>query len=492
MSALPCTEVSCTGLQVAEPQLLVCRHRAEKSSEDGGPTPGLVSRTRVDAEGGEVHFMLPPGVSSADGYVVVDATGRVVCGNDSACPLVTSSDVTNVDEDLAPIKLDDAAKPAAAATVFQKLGFLDRYLALWIITAMILGVVTGNYSDRTRRDLNKVAVDQTSLPIAIGLWLMMTPVFAKVNYGLVWELLRNRSTWRELGASFVVNWIIGPAVMTACAWAALPDLPGYRGGVILVGIARCIAMVLIWNQLAGGNRELCSIVVAFNSLLSLVLYAPLAVFYLQVVSRMYLAGGELHITFWQVLRTVLIFLGVPLVAGFGIKVVGTRLAGHDWYNQRFLPVFGPVALLALLYTIFVMFALQGRRVLSEIGAVARVAVPMATYFAIMWAGSFAICLRHRVPYRAACVHSFTASSNNFELAIAIAVGTFGIDSQEALAATIGPLIEVPVLLALVHVALWLQRRFDWAPEQATDDGAACGGACHTDAPAPDETTKRGQ
>ena len=294
---------------------------------------------------------------------------------------------------------------------------------------------------------------------------MMAPVFCKVRYSLVFELLRDPKIRRELTISFVANWLVGPAVMTAFAWAALPDLPGYRGGVILVGIARCIAMVLIWNQLACGHAELCSILVAFNSVLSLALYAPLAVFYLQVVSRMYLGTTGFHVSFWAVLRTVLIFLGVPVVAGAGIRVIGLRLGGERWYNAVFIPHFGPIALLALLYTIFVMFALQGARVIAEIGDVFRVAVPMVMYFAIMWCATFAICLKSGVSYSRACTHGFTASSNNFELAIAIAVGTFGIDSQEALAATIGPLIEVPVLLLLVYVALWLQKRFRWAPEE---------------------------
>ena len=229
----------------------------------------------------------------------------------------------------------------------------------------------------------------------------------------------------------------------------------------MVGLARCIAMVLIWNQLARGNPEYCAILVAVNSVMQIVLYSPLALFYLQVVSRQYLGGGQrLHISFWQVCRSVLIFLGAPLLAGIGTRYSVIALFGRQRFD-KFMTYFGPVALLALVYTIIVLFGLQGHRVIQEIGNVFRVAVPMLLYFAIMWIGTVLIAWRGGSKYNTTVTQAFTASSNNFELAIAIAIGTFGIDSQEALAATVGPLIEVPVLLALVYVALWLKNKFEW-------------------------------
>lgn len=356
--------------------------------------------------------------------------------------------------------LNQAFADVVFAGIVMSLGFLDRLLPVWIIGAMILGVVLGYFTD-IGIVLDTVKIDTVSLPIAIGLWMMMWPVLCKVRYELFWSLLHERGVWQQMVMSLVLNWLVGPMLMTGLAWATLPDLPGYRAGVIMVGLARCIAMVLIWNQLARGNPEYCAILVAVNSVMQIVLYSPLALFYLQVVSRQYLGGGQgLHISFWKVCRSVLIFLGAPLLAGIVTRYSVIALFGKQRFD-KFMTYFGPVALLALVYTIIVLFGLQGHRVIQEIGNVFRVAVPMLLYFTIMWIGTVSIAWRGGSKYDTAVTQAFTASSNNFELAIAIAIGTFGIDSQEALAATVGPLIEVPVLLALVYVALWLKKKFKW-------------------------------
>jgi ACR3 family arsenite transporter len=348
--------------------------------------------------------------------------------------------------------------PGRTAGVFKSLSLTDRLLPVWIVGAMIVGVVLGYYTNiGVVLDTTKIAT--VSLPIAIGLWLMMWPVLCKVRYELLGEMFRGKGMWRQVAMSLVLNWMVGPLFMTGLAWATLPDLPGYRNGVILVGIARCIAMVLIWNQLARGGVEYCAVLVAINSVMQIVLYAPLALFYLKVVSQQ--SGANLNFGFWQVARSVLIFLGAPLVAGIVTRYGLIALKGRDWLDKKFLPWFGPLALLALVYTVLVLFALQGHRVIDEIGNVFRVAVPLVLYFACMWTGTVVIARRFNSSYEQAVTQSFTAASNNFELAIAIAVSTFGVDSEEALAATIGPLIEVPALLALVYVALWLHRKLAW-------------------------------
>ena len=344
----------------------------------------------------------------------------------------------------------------AKTDIISNLSWLDRLLPVWILLAMGVGLICGYFIPGINRSFDVAQLAGTSLPIAIGLWLMMWPVLTKVRYENIWEMLHTPSLWAQLALSLVLNWIVGPALMTGLAWAALPDLPGYRNGVIMVGLARCIAMVLIWNQLADGHPEFCAILVAANSVLQILLYAPLALLYLDVVS-----GGQVHIGFWEIARSVLIFLGAPLAAAIVTRYSVIALMGRRWLDRTFLPWFGPVALIALLYTIWVMFTLQGHQVIDNIGNVCRVAVPMICYFGVMWAGTLLLCRYFMINYDQAITQSFTASSNNFELAIAVAVGTFGITSQEALAATVGPLIEVPVLLGLVYVALWLRKTIAW-------------------------------
>ena len=255
--------------------------------------------------------------------------------------------------------------------------------------------------------------------------------------------------------------------MLGIAWATLPDLDHYRNGVIMVGLARCIAMVLIWNQLARGDPEYCAILVAINSVLQIILYAPLALLFLVVISRQYTGEGEsFSLNYWDVCRSVFLFLGVPLVAAVLTRFVLLAIAGHEWFERRFVPIISPVALIALLWTVFAIFAIQGHNIIENIGSVCRVAVPMVIYFIVMFSTSLALCRWFEFGYEKAITQAFTASSNNFELAIAVAAGTFGVDSPEALAATIGPLVEVPVLLALVYVALWLKPRLAWPMQSA--------------------------
>ena len=338
-----------------------------------------------------------------------------------------------------------------------RLSTLDRFLPLWIGLAMVGGVVLGRVLPGLDDALDRVKVDTVSLPIALGLLLMMYPVLAKVRYGRIGQVVADR---RVLPLSLVLNWLVGPAVMFTLAWLMLPDLPEYRTGLIVVGLARCIAMVLIWNDLACGNRELAAVLVALNSLFQIVAFAVLGWFYLEALPDwLGLEGDAIDVTMWQIARSVLIFLGVPLAAGFLTRLTGERVRGTAWYEERFLPRIGPVALYGLLFTIVMLFALQGERITDQPLDVARIALPLLVYFVVMWFGSFALGLRLRLPYEQNVSVAFTAAGNNFELAIAIAIAVFGMSSGQALAGVVGPLIEVPVLVALVYVALWARRRF---------------------------------
>ena len=300
-----------------------------------------------------------------------------------------------------------------------------------------------------------------SLPVAFGLWFMMYPVLVKVRWEDFGNLFKLRDTYLQMGFSLLANWLIGPFIMLGVAWACLPDKPLYRNGVIIVGLARCIAMVLIWNQLARGNSEYCAILVSMNSVLQIILYAPLAIFFLVVISHQYQGKGEFNLSFLDVFESVLLFLGVPLVAALLTRVLIIQTIGRVWMEREFNPVIGPVALIALLWTIFAIFCIQGKNIVENIGDVIRVAVPMLVYFIIMFFTSLYLCAKLGFGYEKAVTQAFTASSNNFELAIAVSAATFGVNSPEALAATIGPLVEVPALLALVYVALWLEPRITW-------------------------------
>jgi ACR3 family arsenite transporter len=359
----------------------------------------------------------------------------------------------------------------------MKLSFIDRYLSMWIILTMVLGVLVGYYSPTAPAALNSVQIINVGLPVAFGLWFMMWPVLVKVKYETFGKILRMKGTWKQISFSMAANWLIGPFIMLACAWAFLPDLPRYRNGVIMVGLARCIAMVLIWNQLAAGDPEYCAILVAINSILQIVLYSPLALFFLVVISNQYGQGttGDVSallnkgLNFLDIFESVLMFLGVPLVFALILRVAVIAIAGRAWLEEKFNPRIGLVALCALLWTTFAIFAIQGHNIITNIGSVCRVCVPMVAYFAIMFTSSFIMCRRLNFGYEKSVTQAFTASSNNFELAIAVSAATFGVDSPEALAATIGPLVEVPALLSLVYLALWLKPRLNWDMSSKTDE-----------------------
>ncbi|KAL1923587.1 uncharacterized protein VTP21DRAFT_8567 [Calcarisporiella thermophila] len=364
-------------------------------------------------------------------------------------------------------------KGTIGTNVIRGLSWLDRLLALWIILAIALGILLGYFVPGMGDAFNHLQLNGISIPIAIGLLWMMYPILCKVQFELLPQILISRSIWKQLAISITLNWIIAPAIMTALAWATLPDLPGYRNGVILVGLARCIAMVLIWNQIAGGDSEYCAILVAINSLLQIALYSPFAYFYLNVVPSWFGATPDKLVGFisvWDVARSVLIFLGIPLAAAVITRFVLLSIAGRRWYNTCFLPYFGPTALLGLLFTIVIMFGMQGRQVIENIVPVVRVAVPLLAYFIIIFFLTLSflrMCLG--AEYEVAVTQTFTAASNNFELAIAVAVATFGIDSEEALASVVGPLIEVPVLIGLVYLVLWLSKRWGWRKEIQADE-----------------------
>ena len=345
---------------------------------------------------------------------------------------------------------------ASTDAVAARLSLLDRFLPVWIGAAMVLGIVLGKAFPGLDDALDEVKIDTVSLPIAVGLLAMMYPVLAKVRYGSIQSVIDRRS----LVMSLVFNWLVGPALMFTLAWLLLPDLPEYRTGLIIVGLARCIAMVLIWNDLACGSRELAAVLVALNSVFQIAAYSVLGYFYLELLPGWLGLDSEgIDVTIWEITKSVLIFLGLPLVAGFLTRLVGERRKGTEWYEQRFLPRIGPVALYGLLFTIVILFALQGDRITDDPWDVARIAVPLVVYFAIMWVGSFVAGLRMGIPYDRNTSIAFTAAGNNFELAIAVAIGVFGVSSGQALAGVVGPLIEVPVLVGLVYVALWARRRY---------------------------------
>lgn len=346
----------------------------------------------------------------------------------------------------------------------RRLSTLDRLLPAWIALAMVAGIVLGRLFTDLDDTLDRVRIDTVSLPIAIGLLLMMYPVLAKVKYRHLGHIVADR---RTLVLSLALNWVVGPAVMFALAWLMLPDLPEYRTGLIIVGLARCIAMVLIWNDLACGDRELAAVLVALNSVFQILAFSLLGWFYLEVLPGWLGLDSEgIDVTVWQIAKSVLIFLGVPLLGGFVTRLVGERAKGVEWYEHRFLPRIAPVALYGLLFTIVILFALQGEKITEQPWDIARIAVPLLVYFAVMWFGAFALGLRLRLGYERNASVAFTAAGNNFELAIAVAIGVFGVSSGQALAGVVGPLIEVPVLVALVYVARAARRRY-YGPTDTT-------------------------
>lgn len=351
--------------------------------------------------------------------------------------------------------MSQQTEPARTA-VLQRLSLLNRWLPLWIGAAMLGGLFLGRIWPGVPDILGAGEIAGTSMPIALGLLAMMYPVLAKVRYEQIGHIAGDR---RLLGLSLLLNWIVGPALMFLLAWTFLPDLPEFRTGLIVVGLARCIAMVLIWNDLARGDREAAAILVALNSLFQILAYAALGVFYLQILPGwLGWQTADAQFSTWAITKSVLIFLGIPLLAGYLTRRIGIARKGDTWYTQTFLPRISPIALYGLLFTIVVMFALQGERITSEPLVVVRIALPLLVYFAGMWFTAFFSSRAIGLDYPKTATMAFTAAGNNFELAIAVCIGVWGVTSGQALAGTIGPLIEVPALVALVYVSLWLRKR----------------------------------
>ncbi|MGA7204497.1 MAG: ACR3 family arsenite efflux transporter [Specibacter sp.] len=343
------------------------------------------------------------------------------------------------------------------AAVIGKLTTLDRLLPVWIIAAMAAGLLLGKFIPGLNTALDAVKIGSVSLPIAIGLLVMMYPVLAKVRYNETGKVLADR---KLLITSLIINWVAAPAFMFALAWIFIPDLPEYRTGLIIVGLARCIAMVMIWNDLACGDREAATVLVLINSIFQVFAFGALGWFYLQVLPGwLGLPTTSADFSFWAITASVLIFLGIPLLAGFLTRTIGEKAKGRDWFEGKFLPRLGPWALYGLLFTIVLLFALQGDSITSKPLDVARIALPLLVYFLVVFSAGMVIGKGLKLGYAKTTTLAFTASGNNFELAIAVAIGTFGVTSGQALAGVVGPLIEVPVLVALVYVALWARKRF---------------------------------
>nr|WP_284501840.1 ACR3 family arsenite efflux transporter [Actinotalea sp. C106] len=357
-----------------------------------------------------------------------------------------------------------------AQTAAPRLSALDRGLPLWIGVAMVLGLGLGRFVPALGDVLEAMEVGGISLPIAVGLLVMMYPVLAKVRYDRLGAVTADRPL---LLSSLVLNWVLGPALMFVLAWTFLPDLPEFRTGLIIVGLARCIAMVVIWNDLACGDREAAAVLVAINSTFQVFAFAGLGWFYLTVLPGwLGLDTAGLDVSIGQIAVNVLIFLGIPLAAGFASRWIGERARGREWYEERFVPVISPWALYGLLFTIVLLFALQGDQIAARPFDVVRIALPLLVYFAVMWGMGFLAGRVLRLGYARSTTLAFTAAGNNFELAIAVAIGTFGAASGEALAGVVGPLIEVPVLVGLVYVSLAIARRwYQHDPTAAQASGA---------------------
>jgi ACR3 family arsenite transporter len=345
------------------------------------------------------------------------------------------------------------------SAVLQRLSTLDRFLPLWIVLAMALGLLLGRVVPGLQSTLDAVKIDETSLLIAIGLFAMMYPVLARVKYEEIGHLAGDR---RMLWLSLALNWVIGPLLMFVLAWTFLADYPAYRTGLIVIGLARCIAMVLIWNDLACGDREAGALLVAVNSVFQILAYSVLGTFYLAILPGwLGLDTQDVAFSTWDITKAVLIFLGIPLALGFLTRRIGVARKGRDWYDHTFAPRIAPIALWGLLFTIVLMFALQGKAITEEPLSVVLIAVPLMLYFAVMWFTAMGSSHALGLPYARSATVAFTAAGNNFELAIAVSIGVWGVTSGQALTGVIGPLIEVPALVALVYVSLWLRRRWNW-------------------------------
>jgi arsenite transporter len=368
----------------------------------------------------------------------------------------------SVVETLKPPRPSRAAPPSREdAAVLTKLSTLDRFLPVWIALAMAAGLGLGALIPSLNDELDKLRAGTVSLPIALGLLLMMYPVLTKVRYEELGRAQHDGVSNRLFfGISLFLSWLVGPLLMFALAWIFLADHPAYRTGVIIVGLARCIAMVLIWNDIAKGDRDRTALLVVFNALFQVAAYSLLGYFYLTVLPGwLGLDTQGFEVGIWEVARTVLIFLGIPLAAGFLTRRIALRRRDREWFETSFIPRISPITLYGLLFTIVLLFAIQGDTITSHPLDVAMIAVPLLAYFAVMWVAGFSIGKVVDLPYPQTASMGFTVASNDFELAIAVAVGVFGATSGEALAGVVGPLIEVPVLIALVYVALWARRFF---------------------------------
>uniref|UniRef100_A0A060TD65 ARAD1D45496p n=1 Tax=Blastobotrys adeninivorans TaxID=409370 RepID=A0A060TD65_BLAAD len=363
---------------------------------------------------------------------------------------------TKSDTEATEIPDDSCGCPTSRpSSVFKGLGILDRFLAVWIFLAMAVGIILGNFVPNTGPALQKGQFVGVSVPIAIGLLVMMYPILCKVQYEKLHKVMKMRGTWIQIGFSFIANWIICPFLMLGLAWAFLPDEPDLREGLILVGLARCIAMVLIWTGLAGGDNEYCAILVAINSLLQMVLFAPMAIFFIRVISH---SNTDINLSYSLVAKSVAVFLGIPLGAAIITRLVIHLTFGEKVY-AKVMKWLSPWSLIGLLFTILVLFASQGKHVVDQIVSVVRVGAPLVVYFLVVFFATLFVAFRLGFKYEQAATQSFTAASNNFELAIAVAVATFGPNSDQALAATVGPLIEVPVLIGLVYVVKFIGARW---------------------------------